>query len=238
MATLLLRLIGPMQAWGTRSKLDDRDTEGAPSKSGVLGLCAAALGIDRAQPVGHLAALTFGVRVDRAGTVGRDYHTAQLYPGQPRTKTDVTVRAYLADAAFWAGLEGDGELLTELYAALKNPCWPLALGRKAFPPSLPVFAAPPQETSVWDALCSAPSLRRAREDAENLPYTLVLDRKAVPTTPPELRTHASQGRWQDVPAGPFATRRYALRDVLTVTWPLTVTHDTWLNRETRVPEVG
>jgi len=56
-----------MQSWGTRSRFDDRDTEAEPSKSGVLGLCAAALGIDRAAPVTRLSALTFGVRVDRAG---------------------------------------------------------------------------------------------------------------------------------------------------------------------------
>ena len=38
MATLLIRLVAPMQAWGTRSHFDDRDSEAEPSKSGVLGL--------------------------------------------------------------------------------------------------------------------------------------------------------------------------------------------------------
>ena len=47
MATVLLRLIGPMQSWGTTSRFDERDTGKEPTKSGVLGLVAAALGIDR-----------------------------------------------------------------------------------------------------------------------------------------------------------------------------------------------
>ena len=44
MPTLLLRLVGPMQAWGTSSRFDERDTGKEPSKSGVIGLLAAALG--------------------------------------------------------------------------------------------------------------------------------------------------------------------------------------------------
>ena len=44
MMTLLLRLAGPMQSWGTASKFRERDTGREPSKSGVVGLLAAALG--------------------------------------------------------------------------------------------------------------------------------------------------------------------------------------------------
>lgn len=47
MSTLLLRLAGPMQSWGTDSKFDVRRTQREPSKSGVIGLIAAALGIPR-----------------------------------------------------------------------------------------------------------------------------------------------------------------------------------------------
>ncbi|MPY66558.1 type I-E CRISPR-associated protein Cas5/CasD [Deinococcus sp. SDU3-2] len=231
MATLLLRLVAPMQAWGTRSRFDDRDTEAEPSRSGVLGLCAAALGIDRAEPMEHLTRLRFGVRVDREGVVGTDYHTAQLRPGDPKTRTDVTRRAYLADAAFWAGLEGNRGVLAELHAALKNPHWPLSLGRRAFQPSLPIFAEPPLDLPLWEALLTAPSLRR-EDDAE--PYRLVLDREAVPEGE---RGRASPSRRQDVPDGPFVRRRYVSRDVLTVTVPLTPDPDPWL-RLSPSEEVG
>jgi len=38
------------------------------------------------------------------------------------------------------GLEGkDHELLTRLHCALRDPHWPLYLGRKAFPPGEPVW---------------------------------------------------------------------------------------------------
>lgn len=44
MSTLLLRLAGPMQSWGTDSKFDVRRTGREPSKSGVIGLVAAGAG--------------------------------------------------------------------------------------------------------------------------------------------------------------------------------------------------
>ena len=73
MPTLLLRLAGPMQSWGTTSRFDERDTQLEPSKSGVIGLLCAALGRDRAESVDDLAALRMGVRVDREGVPMRDF---------------------------------------------------------------------------------------------------------------------------------------------------------------------
>ena len=209
MATRLIRLVGPMQAWGTRSQFGDRDSEAEPSKSGVLGLTAAALGIDRAAPIDHLAALGFGVRVDREGIVRSDYHTAQLYPGDPKTSTTVTHRAYLADAAFWAALSGERALLEDIHAALKNPHWPLCLGRKAFPPSQPLWLeAGVQDTGLLETLRHAPSLRRERDDQE-APYRYVVDKAAVTGD----THHLSPALRRDDPTAPFAQRRYALRDV-------------------------
>ncbi len=240
MPTLLIRLVGPMQSWGSRSHFDDRDTEAEPTRSGVLGLCAAALGIDRADPIEDLTALHFGVRVDREGSAGRDYHTAQLSPGSPKTKTDVTARFYLADAAFWAGLEGqDRALLERIYQALQRPHWPPSLGRKAFQPSLPLYAEPPLDLPLWDALLQAPSLRRrapgatAGPERPDEPYRLVLDREAVPE---QLRPHAAPSRRQDVPAGPFAARRYHSREVLTLTRALDLPADPLLLSHWSQPE--
>lgn len=104
MATLLLQLVGPMQAWGVTSRFDERDSGLEPSKSGVIGLLCAALGRDRAEPVDDLAALRMGVRVDREGLLMRDYQTATgllLASGKPDHKrTAISPRFYLADAAF------------------------------------------------------------------------------------------------------------------------------------------
>jgi len=222
MATLLIRLVGPMQSWGTRSQFDDRDTEAEPSKSGVLGLCAAALGRDRAESVVDLAALQFGVRVDREGVVQQEFQTAQLVPGEPRTLTAVSHRAYLADAAFWAALEGDVGLLRLLQTALKNPYWPLSLGRKSYLPSQPVWLkGGVLDGRLLEMLRRAPSLRRAADaPAVGLgagriagPYRFVVDRDGVDGD----ASRFSPSVRRDQPLGPFADRRYALRDVLMFT---------------------
>lgn len=163
--TLLLRLSGPMQSWGTQSRFDRRDTGREPSKSGVIGLLCAALGRRRWEPVADLAALRMGARVDQPGRVERDYHTASnerfyLVSGGARSATVVSNRYYLADARFLVGLEGDTGLLRELHAALRSPVWPLYLGRKAFVPGEPVWL----QDGLWegwallDALAAYPWL--------------------------------------------------------------------------------
>ena len=198
-----------MQAWGTRSRFDDRDSEAEPSKSGVLGLVAAALGRDRAESVEDLAALHFGVRIDREGVVRSDYHTAQLFPGDRKTSTSVTRRSYLADAAFWAALGGERPLLEAIDAALRNPHWPLSLGRKSFPSAEPLWLeGGVQAGELLDVLRAVPSLRRERDDPD-LPYRFVVDRDAVTGDTARL----SPALRRDDPTAPFAERRYALRDV-------------------------
>lgn len=130
-----------MQSWGSRSRFQERDTEREPTKSGVVGLLCAALGRDRAESIDDLVTLRMGVRVDLEGRLEIDYHTALEVLKANRTGTDTQIshRAYLADAAFLVGLEGDGELLQRLHGALKNPLWPLFLGRKSFVPGCPLF---------------------------------------------------------------------------------------------------
>ena len=71
MTVLLLRLAGPMQAWGVQSRFTDRRTERAPSKSGVIGMLAAAVGRRRTDPIEDLLTLRFGVRKAVAPRVGR-----------------------------------------------------------------------------------------------------------------------------------------------------------------------
>ena len=60
----------------------------------------------------------------------------------------VSDRYYLADAAFLVGLESkDRTLLEQAHAALRDPFWPLALGRKSYVPSEPIFI----EDGIQDA---------------------------------------------------------------------------------------
>lgn len=132
MSTLLLRLAAPMQAWGAEAKFERRTTQREPTKSGVTGLIAAALGRKRNESVDDIAALRFGVRADRPGELLRDYHIANRVKPDPPY---VTQRYYIADAIFVAGLEGDDELLEKIEAALQRPMYPLFLGRRSCPPS-------------------------------------------------------------------------------------------------------
>ncbi|MFJ4854095.1 type I-E CRISPR-associated protein Cas5/CasD [Streptomyces sp. NPDC088730] len=83
---LLVRLAGPLQSWGVNGRFSRRDTHSRPTKSGVIGMCAAALGLPREEPLGELAEVLFGVRADRPGVPLRDYHTVGggTYPLRPR----------------------------------------------------------------------------------------------------------------------------------------------------------
>jgi CRISPR system Cascade subunit CasD len=150
MATLLLRLVGPMQSWGTTSRFDQRDTGKEPSKSGVIGLLAAALGIEREnwEKLKPLSCLSMGVRHDRPGIPKRDYQTAGgaetdtiiKADGTPSKDGVVSQRFYLADASFLVGLNGeDRNLLETIHAGLRDPFWSLALGRKSYVPSEPIW---------------------------------------------------------------------------------------------------
>jgi len=144
MAVLLLRLAGPLQSWGTQSRFSYRDTDLEPSKSGVIGLLCAAMGIPRddIQRLAELARLKMGVRIDRQGTIKKDYHTAlnvaKAGGGKPK-ECEPSDRFYLSDACFLVALQGELTLLQQLNNALQNPFWQLSLGRKAFVPALPVY---------------------------------------------------------------------------------------------------
>lgn len=165
MSTLLLRLAAPMQAWGIDAKFERRGTQRTPSKSAVIGLVAAALGRRRNESIEDLQALHFGVRVDREGTLLRDYHTA-------KSKKDsyVTQRYYIADAVFLVGLAGNADLLTEIEEALEYPAFPLFLGRRSCPPEGKLLLGIRNGKALLEALHEEPWLvsdwARRREDAE------------------------------------------------------------------------
>ena len=228
MPTLLLRLVGPMQSWGTTSRFDQRDTGKEPSKSGVVGLLAAALGIDRENwtDLEPLTRLTMGVRHDRPGVPARDYQTAGCAETDTIIRADgtqskdgvVSHRFYLADAAFLVGLEGDDRaLLEKTYAKLKNPAWPLALGRKSYLPSEPIcIENGVQDTPLRDVLTRWPwiaSLRKQEEPPERLLVSF------------ESKDGSGVLK-MDQPLSSFAERRFGARFVRSewIPFPQEVTH--------------
>jgi CRISPR system Cascade subunit CasD len=136
-SVLVLRLAGPLQSWGAAARFARRTTENTPTKSGVVGLLASALGRPRTADPSDLAALRFGVRVDQPGVRVRDYQTARhLVTGE---SMPVSERFYVADAVFVAGVESDDEdLLAELERAVRAPHFLPYLGRRSCPPSRPI----------------------------------------------------------------------------------------------------
>lgn len=195
-----------MQAWGTTSRFDERDTGLEPSKSGVVGLVCAALGRDRSEPVDDIAGLRMAVRVDREGVPLRDYQTATgvlLASGKvERERTVVSPRFYLSDAAFLVGLEGARLLLAQIQEALTQPRWPLSLGRKAMPPGLPVWLPDGmREAALREALLAYPRIAAGRADQEGQGLRLVME-------------NAREGSIRlDQPIGPFSERRFGPRFV-------------------------
>lgn len=213
MAILLLRLAGPMQSWGTQSRFSHRDSDLEPSKSGVVGLLCASMGIPRhdMDEIARLAELKMGVRVDRQGTLKRDYHTALdviKASGAPAKRGEAVIsqRYYLADACFLVALLGELVLLREILDALAKPVWQLFLGRKAFVPDPPVFLPDGLLTECDDLAEGLGSYPYLIPDEKELPERLRL----------ELETEFGEGERvkQDQPVSfVSASRRFNLRHV-------------------------
>lgn len=210
--TLLMRFAGPMQSWGTRSRFGFRDTEVAPSKSGVIGLVAAALGRQRGESVADLAMLRLGVREDQAGILKTDYHTALgaiQADGGSNNNAILSNRNYLADAKFLVGLEGrEYDQLAKIYEALQNPRWALALGRRSFPPGEPVALSSPEydlplvELSLEQALVEYPALVEQENDEEVRYF---------------IETPDGEHTWFDQPLDNFSARTFGPRAVRVIT---------------------
>lgn len=168
---LILRLEGALQSWGEASKWDTRDTALLPTKSGVIGLLACALGWEREDP--HIVqlhdALQIAVRADRPGSRLVDFHTVTGNPlrtaeGKPRSSgnTIISRRQYMQDASFLVVLSAEESLLLLLEKALKNPAWCIYLGRKSCVPSRPVLQEiTTQYVDIMDALKHYPAAERA-----------------------------------------------------------------------------
>ena len=149
-----------MQSWGTQSLHRDRSTERFPTKSGVVGLVANAMGRDFSDQIDDLASLVMAAgevvfQNNEEARIAYDYQTAgggydwwkhliedkDMQSAQTSIQKDVVIRrkAYLEDADFLVALSGPRDVLDLVAESLKNPQRPLFLGRRCFLPSIPVF---------------------------------------------------------------------------------------------------
>lgn len=147
---LLLRLEGPMQSWGLRASFDIRFSETMPTKSGVIGLLAAAKGIQRndQKSLKELSSMKMMAICVKEGSVFTDFHTVgaghkdrmkQLPKAVGGSKTAVTHRQYLSGYGFIVVLKGNDKTVQSCIEALHNPVYPVFLGRRSCPPSKPIY---------------------------------------------------------------------------------------------------
>lgn len=142
MKTILLKLSGPLQSWGTGSRFESRSTDRHPSKSAIIGMIAASFGYrrddDRIAALNHL---DFAVRIDQEGTILRDYHIAGKYTESGKVvRTYVTNRYYLQDAVFLVALGSENHsLIDRIEAAINEPYFQPFLGRRALPVNYDMF---------------------------------------------------------------------------------------------------
>lgn len=156
---LLLRLEGPLMAFGTTAVDHRRPVQPWPATSMLTGLLANALGWDRAEGARLerlQARLRWAARIDRPGEFLYDFQTVRLSKheigwttygvAEERGGGDDTYnsphlrhRDYRADASVLVALRlapaEEAPTLDELSAALDRPARPLFLGRKGCPPA-------------------------------------------------------------------------------------------------------
>jgi CRISPR system Cascade subunit CasD len=154
-----------MQSWGFTSRFTRRTTALHPTKSGVVGLLAAALGIDKhgpneagqLRPLSALRCTTIALpkkrddrelpflRLSDYHTIGGGYDRDTDAMKKPRAASGATLetvlseRHYLLDARFGILLEGDRSLLDAVAGKLHDPKWGVWLGRKCCIPASPLL---------------------------------------------------------------------------------------------------
>lgn len=173
---LWFRLEGPLQSWGERGRWDHRDTALFPTKSGVVGLIACALGWPRNSPeIGQLCtSVKMAVRADRRGELLTDFHTVQPTGTENRLQTMgrkkrgadkstiASYRDYLQDASFLVVMAGESGTLEMIQDGLRDPVWTIYLGRKSCVPSVPVIGTiTDQYSSLEEAICNIPLIERS-----------------------------------------------------------------------------
>lgn len=201
---LLFRLHGALASWGEIAVGERRGSWSRPSKSAVLGLVAAALGIERHEEERQASLGTgygFAVRVDAPGAPLRDYHTAQTArevdikklrktDARPLTRrrelsvgkleTILSQRDYDTDALYTVALwtrEGMLAPLGDLRDALLRPHFTLYLGRKSCPPSLPLT---PEVVVAEHLLAALAAYRPPEPTGLPGPLSAILNRRAMP----------------------------------------------------------
>lgn len=173
---LVFQLYGPMSSWGDIAVGEYRPDMASPSKSAVMGLLAAALGIRRNEDERHMAlenGYAMAVCVESAGHLLQDFHTIQVPRGiggwltrkdelcftPLHLNTILSRRDYRTDAVYIVAvwIKGNSSYtLEELQEALRRPYFVTCLGRKSCPPALPFHPWIVKNVNLKQALLQYP----------------------------------------------------------------------------------
>lgn len=173
METLVFRLYGAMASWGEIAVGEHRHTANYPSKSAIIGLLAAALGIKRddEEKQNQLQqGYTLAVEVLSSGQLLRDYHTTQvpnsvgqvnyktrrdeIVLGKKQLGTILSSREYRSDAIAVVAiraLKTAPYSLANIKTHLLQPIFHLYLGRKSCPLGAPLAPQLIQQSHYFDA---------------------------------------------------------------------------------------
>lgn len=184
---LVFRLYGPMASWGQAAVGGDRPTDIQPSRSAVLGLLGAALGIcrDQQDELNKLQqSICVAIKQCTPSSLMRDYHTSQVPSQQknvvhhtrkselsePKLNTILSSRDYRCDGLWIVALSLSSSPsldLEKLKRALERPVFTLSLGRKSCPPALPLSPRIVSDKTLKQALDTEfpPLTRSSKEDA-------------------------------------------------------------------------
>lgn len=176
---LILKMHGPMQAWGEHTFEGLRPSANFPTQSGMLGLLGACLGIQRNdhEQLQQLSdSVGMAVRADEKCMTRRDgssrtlwavkmtdYHTVKDarkdYTGLKKHDTIQTWREYIYDAAFTVAIwkQPNGTLdLNEIEMAVKQPLFTPYLGRRSCPLARPLFEVRLEASDILKAFKEVP----------------------------------------------------------------------------------
>jgi len=175
MKHLVFQLYGPMASWGEIAVGERRASSAQPSKSAILGLVGAALGVRREEEERHLElsnSYGFALRIDTRGELLRDYHTTQAPTAKggrtyytrkdevaaAQLNTILSQRDYRMDArytiALWTKKDHAPFSLEQLGNALSRPRFHLYLGRKSCPLALPTYAQVVETETLREAFAA------------------------------------------------------------------------------------
>ncbi|KMT64538.1 type I-E CRISPR-associated protein Cas5/CasD [Catenovulum maritimum] len=144
MQTLILKTEG-LSAYGLQTFDVHRKVNHFPTRSAVIGLLAAALGIERTnqQQLFELSEnILVAVQVNNAGEKMMDYHTVQNFrspDGKIQKGTKPTYREYWCDSEYTFAITAPSELIQKLICAVKAPKFTLFQGRKSCPLTRPLY---------------------------------------------------------------------------------------------------